>query len=716
MAVKAEGRSVAESVGNVIQTHQGWKNVLLLKSVSALDSINSNFQHALLLPGALVRPFAFLAFLLLLSCGGGSSSPSGGPNSLPAPTNLVATWDPQLDQFDLTWIAPSGSFDGYDLEVAFPGGSYTKINQTVISSNYTDATLSVTTLPPELSIIDFRIWAVRNGADSSCSNIAVVPIPLATPVGLSAHYDPSAGGVSVNWGTTSLVADRYLLERASADAAGNPQGTWSTLPLPSAIVSGYVDTSTAESQNYLYRVSAWKGTVSSATAGPVKVVIPPYAPTSFSAQTQPSAVALSWVNQSKTATQIQIIRSPGPNGTNPLATLPASATSYLDSNLPLGYYTYQINVSDGVSTTLGPTLQAAPANPLGTPILVTSSQPALVALLPVPMNPIASAMSLTGGWAVETGQPLTVYAAPWGGWYTWKPSDAYTIPTECLSLDSQSQPHSIYLRQNSSIGGSDLVHGWFDGNVWQTEVVQTVTPTPFTATLAFHLDSTGNAQTLQDTGANGTAIEGLVYSYKSAGNWIHENLKTGTSYDGYSGTPVLYLDPSYTPHVLVPTWSNMQEFTRNSDGSWSSQILPNIAPFGGAYSYEGAVWADGNNAWVFYEEMDLSNPQNDALFVLQKAQGTWLTPIQLKSYPHSGQPQGSVALSRDGTRVAMVTYTTFGLSLFTQSPQGWQESLLPFPPAMLYYPYYKVAFDGGNRMHVLVKPSGGFVDIEDCHE
>jgi hypothetical protein len=180
--------------------------------------------------------------------------------------------------------------------------------------------------------------------------------------------------------------------------------------------------------------------------------------------------------------------------------------------------------------------------------------------------------------------------------------------------------------------------------------------------------------------------------------------------------PVLYLDPSDTPHVLVTTWFNMQEFARNADGSWTSQTLPNTAPFGGAYSYEDAVWADGNNAWVFYEEMDTSKPLNDALFVLQKAQGTWLAPIKLKSYPHMPQPQGSVALSGDGTRPAFVTYTNTGLSLFTQTPQGWQESLLPFPPAVLAYPYYKVAFDGGNRLHVLVKPSTYVANIEDCHE
>jgi hypothetical protein len=35
---------------------------------------------------------------------------------------------------------------------------------------------------------------------------------------------------------------------------------------------------------------------------------------------------------------------------------------------------------------------------------------------------------------------------------------------------------------------------------------------------------------------------------------------------------------------------------------------------------------------------------------------------------------------------------------------------------MLAFPYYKVAFDGGNRLHVLVKPSGYLVDIDDCHE
>lgn len=637
-------------------------------------------------------------FLLLISCNGGKNAPS--IPTIPGPTQLTAAYDPSKAKITLTWLPPASTIDGFNLESGVHGEAFSQINQGLIPSNYNGAILTFTSLPPEFATIDFRLRAVSNGVNSPYSNVAEVTIPLLSPNSLNADFSPVAGGVQLYWGNPSHVADRDVLERAVCDTAGNPSGPWSRLVLPSPIVSSFLDLDVLESQAYVYRVTAWKGDVSSAMTGPTpRIVIPPLAPTAFSAQSLLTAISLTWTNRSKTATQIQITRKSLDENALNIATLPPTATAYQDNSVPLGYYTYGINVTDGMNSATGPTILAASANPLGSPVLVATSMTSGARI-------DTAALSLSGLWAFGTTSPFSILPASWASWPAWSPANVFAPLPEFMELDGQSLPHAAYRTQDAST--SSLTHAWFDGTQWRTEVVQSLISTQSYLTTSLCLDKAGNPQTLQDTGGS---TPDLVYSRKIAGIWIQENLHVTT---GWEGHPRLFLDQTDTPHVLVPTWFNTREFSRNGDGSWTSQILTNMVPSGGGYLSEDGVWSDAGKAWVFYQHWDFEIPGNAAFRVVQKVNGVWQQPVLLKSFSRTAQPAASIALSRDGTRVAAVCYTYTGLKLFTQTSQGWIESLLPVPT--LEFPYFKIAFDGGNHLHVFVKPSAYTSDIVDFHE
>ncbi|WP_243384763.1 hypothetical protein [Geothrix alkalitolerans] len=640
-----------------------------------------------------------LAFcLMLLGCGGG-----GGSSAPPAPIQLQAAYDPAQTQVKLTWTQASGNIDGYNLEARVNSGSYTLINPSPIFSGVTSAILTFTATPPELATFDFRICTVTKGVNGPYSNVAGIKTPLLPPTYVAASYSVPDGGILVTWETLSLLTDRYVLERAPCDAAGAPTGTWASLPLPNPAATIFVDKAVAETQGYLYRVTAWSGTTASTTRGPSqRAVTPPLAPTAFAAQPLSGAVGLTWVNQSRTATQIQITRvaSGGYGPTVPLAVLPGTATSFQDADVPLGYYQYALSVSDGQSTTTGPAIYAAPANPPGAPSLTATSQT---------IDPSVGVFALSPGglWAFGTSSPFTILPAPWGTWPAWTQPTSYGYggPRDPLVLDAQSRPHTLYTDSTSSM--TVLSHAWFDGSAWVSEVVAQA---PSTDTLSFAdtlwLDQSGSPQTLLSTAT------GVRYTRKVGGVWIQEDIDPSNT---LPGNWRLFLDRFDVPHVLLTSSIDSREYSRNADGTWTRQILPNTLNSFVGFHFESGLWTASNTACVFYKIPDAGNPVNDSFWAMQKVNGLWQPPVLLKSFPSTGiSDWPSAALSPDGKRVAAVFAQKNGLFLFTLTAQVWTESLLPVPSVDT--PTYRVAFDGANRLHILVKPSFVATDLVDFHE
>lgn len=653
--------------------------------------------------------------LLLTGCGGGGGGTTSAPPvpAGPAAVQLQATYDPTQLQVTLTWTPPSTPIDGYNLEAQVGTGSFTQLNDTLIPAATTGVLVTFTSKPPELAKIGFRIQAVRNGTGGSFSNIAEIHLPLEAPQTISAWYSVSDGGVYVSWDTPSLLADRYVLERAACDGAGTITGPWTALSTSYALGSHYTDANLDETLQYRYRVTAWSGSTSSSTTGPTQpVAIPPLAPTGLSAQPLASAIGLSWVNRSQTATQIQVLRGSVGTASTLLATLPPTATSYQDTGLSLGYYTYTLVVTSGTLSTTGPWVTSAPINPTGAPTLASTP------MAGSPQTDVA-ALSPAGLWALGVTSPLAIPATTWGNWTSWTVptagGGAYAV-TAPLALDPQSRPHAVYLATSSI--AEDLTHAWFDGTAWQSEVIRHLATSP-TYTFprgAFILDQAGIPRVLEDTGTTKGAFAGLALHQWINGAWTQEPLFPAGTTDWYNGTLRLSVDPGGTLHALIPTWSDLRALDRHADGTWSTQTLPDTRPWGGGYAFADGVWAGTDTAWTFFQVADAANPLNDAFWVLPKVGGAWQAPTLLRSFPHMGITQASVALSPDGTRVAAVVATTNGLYLYTQTPQGWVESLMPIPPGDLAYPYFKVAFDGANHLHILVRPSAYNTAMVDLHE
>ncbi|HJV38526.1 MAG TPA: hypothetical protein VJ528_06790 [Geothrix sp.] len=648
-----------------------------------------------------------LAFcLMLLGCGGGGGSSS--PVTPGAP-QLTATYDPYKVEIKLTWTAAVSNIDGYNLEYSYNSGAYAPINQTPIFGGVTTASLTFTSTPPELGTFDFRICSVWNGTKGPYSNVAEIKIPIAPPSYVGSAYQSSTRSIWVSWASQSQIADHLVLERATCDATGQITGAWTTLPLTTPLASEYTDSDLNESLGYLYRISAWTGGLSSPITGPTQTIyVPPLAPDAFAAQSLPGAVALSWVNRSTTATKIQVLRyTPGIPGASVIATLPGTATSYQDSGLSLGYYAYSLKVSDSRSITTSPDLLAAPANPMNAPVLSQAALPS------VGISIQASAMTLDGQWAFGQASLLSIPPVSWGTWPAWSPSGNSYVSPEFLRLDAQARPHALYYTESPT--EDTLVHAWYDGSGWTTETVLANPQVNQVLTASFNLDPTGTPQVLHDTGPGGI-IQGLSYSRKVSGTWIHESIDPSNT-TRFTGVPQLALDALDTPHALVRTYSSTLEYSRNADGTWTAQTLPNSLPSTSYYILEDSVWLDSATAWAIYQTPDLTTPSNDAFWAMQKVAGVWQAPVLLKSFTHPGTASASIALSSDGTRVAVVFNTTNGLYLNTwTAAQGWVESLLPIPPDAQPLPYLKAAFDGANRLHILVKPSIFSGNLVDLHE
>jgi fibronectin type 3 domain-containing protein len=158
----------------------------------------------------------------------------------PAPTNLTASATSGDAPVTLTWTAPLGRVDGYNVKRAqSPGGPYTSI-VTVPTTSASDATVM------SGQTYYYVVTSVRDGAESSASNQADAVLRPAAPTGVSATAGD--GQIALVWSAAS-GATSYLVERSTQ--AGGPYAT-----VASPVATGYTDTGLANGTTYFYVVRA----------------------------------------------------------------------------------------------------------------------------------------------------------------------------------------------------------------------------------------------------------------------------------------------------------------------------------------------------------------------------------------------------------------------------------------------------------------------------
>jgi fibronectin type 3 domain-containing protein len=186
-----------------------------------------------------------------------------------APTGLSAT--PVAGPGALLhWTDNSSNETGFLIDRSTDGGSTWNL-VTTVGANVTvfaDATAL------GMANYVYRVRAASAHALSTGSQ-ANVSIPLAAPVGVSAHAW-SASVIEVDWTDDNAAETGYLIERSPNGSSG-----WSTVATTAANANSYLDTSVSASVSYFYRITtetAGSPSAPSAVAGTIINYNPLFSP------------------------------------------------------------------------------------------------------------------------------------------------------------------------------------------------------------------------------------------------------------------------------------------------------------------------------------------------------------------------------------------------------------------------------------------------------
>lgn len=309
------------------------------------------------------RALLLLALMALAACGGGPADggrdggggdgggDGGGVGAPSAPTNLAAQAT-SSQGVALTWMPPSGTFTGFEVERSVAsGGPFALIASPPASaSGYGDSGL--TTGSPYF----YRVRALSGAGPSpwtpeasATPSAAAASAPIA-PGGLT--VSPSgAGALLVDWIDQAEDETGYELERATA--AAGPFGLVHTTG-PDA--ESWQDTGLATGTPYFYRVRAVNGVGASAftsvAGASTAAATPPNAPTGLTGVQEVVASAsvarLAWTDAATDETAYEVQHSGAVISWGPTVTLPAGSTGWVHES-PLyadnNYRVRAVNVS-----------------------------------------------------------------------------------------------------------------------------------------------------------------------------------------------------------------------------------------------------------------------------------------------------------------------------------------------------------------------------------
>lgn len=291
---------------------------------------------------------------------------------LPAPSSLTAA-QTSRDIIQLNWSRTSTNETSFVVERATgPTGPFAeKLTRPAGSTSATDAFDEEEVDRDQLYYYRVRARnALTTSEPSPIASAMWLSIPL-SPTNLSGApvtADDPATKIRLSWNDNATNESAFKVERKtdSTDYA-----TVSSTVAPNA--QSYTDQGLAEGVRYTYRVAATNISGDSATPPTVSVFTRAAAPTGLAiTATAPGTVSLSWSDNSIRETGYSVRRSTMAAGPySELASLPASATSYVDSGLTPGTeYFYRVFATNlgGLSAptaTVSGLAPTAPSTPTG---------------------------------------------------------------------------------------------------------------------------------------------------------------------------------------------------------------------------------------------------------------------------------------------------------------------------------------------------------------
>ena len=284
--------------------------------------------------------------------------------SLPAaPTTLTAT-AASTSQVNLAWTDNAINETGYVIQrKTGPAGTWTQVATVGANvTSYASTGLSAATQ------YFFRVRAVN--ADGNSSNSAEVgvttlaDVPAAPSALVATAISPEQ--INLVWVDNASNETAFAIERKVG-----PAGTWSLIATVGANVTSYQHTGLSASTQYFYRVRAANAAGNSAYTADASATTPaslPAAPDGLTALAAGvNGVQIQWNDRSANEDGFVLERRVDAGEWLALVTLPANATSYLNSNLTDALtYSYRVAASnsEGLSAV---TSAASVALPLAAP-------------------------------------------------------------------------------------------------------------------------------------------------------------------------------------------------------------------------------------------------------------------------------------------------------------------------------------------------------------
>ncbi|MGV8977832.1 MAG: Ig-like domain repeat protein [Cellulomonas sp.] len=311
------------------------------------------------------------------------------------------------------------------------------------------------------------------------------------------------------WTNPGTAEIGYRVERAPV-LNGTPD-VYAPIAAVGANLTTYVDNPPDPTATYSYRVVAWNAAGDS-PSNVVTVQGLPQAPTNLTAMVQPapslasgSQVAVDWTNGATDATSIVLERAVGTGGFSLLATLAPSATSFVDTTVVPGAYSYRV----------------AAVNPIGTsayagPVTVTVLQAASTTVVLSAPNPSLVGQAVTFTATVSSVQAS---ATPTG-------SVTFTVDGVAIAVALDAAGVSTFSTSTLAAGAHPVTADYGGDTVFQAS------STSLTQVVDLAVSSTSIASSLNPSAS------GVLVTFTAT---VSPATATGTVtfwVDGVAGTPV----------------------------------------------------------------------------------------------------------------------------------------------------------------------------------
>ena len=455
-------------------------------------------------------------------------------------------------------------------------------------------------------------------------------------------------GQDLFWSSQSVLAQQVQIERALRDGGldSDPQGPWSKLALLPTSAVEYVDTSAQEDVYYAYRLQNLAGSLRSDAFLVLAQPLPIKPPTDLRVQPHVAAATLTWTNNSAAVVSLGLSRASGPSAVR--IELNPTATQYEDS-VPPGCYTYQLLAAGRNPNTQSASNQALMVtNSAGGDFQIDNQ----LLFLPEADYIVPDGF---GGWALlarNSAYPDSEYVVVPSPDAGWSPSPALSgtgvsLFSPALAADADGLPHAVFLRD--AAGGKDIVHTWFDGQAWQTEVVATRPWTVQGFGLQLTADASRQLHLLWATDRTETSLE---YAVRTSAGWTVEPLISYVSPAQGMSDFGLAVDPAGMAHVVYgPGSTGTAWHLQRTSGSWSREAVP--INFWG-YGYLGVAAFSGGGMVVVFDQMPSDYVSRETRAIARVA-GQW-GPVQAPFQPPSSStpwPRFPVAPTAVGAAVVV---------------------------------------------------------------